>query len=439
MRLRNSGIFILTAVVALLAWQLPAKALVVNSTPTPVTGWATWFTGLGSPYGGCGLPQADLDSQNFLALNVQNSPGVYTNLPRPIPAADASEIGMFDNGLNCDRWVQVTIGDNCDGTNSGAAGQPFCTPGSLVADQFNGATLDFVVADSCDDDNAWCKDSPYHVDLAQASLNQFILNGEPVGDMYPNSWNNRQVSWQFIPAPNYTGNISIGFIQSAQPYWPAVAISHLPNGITGVQYYANGSWVSAAMDSDMGDDYIIGPTTGTGTDGTSYEIQVTDASGNLVNSGEVYSFSLPSTCTDGCPQAYTSVSYTTSTGPVTSPSPSPSASASPSPSASPSTGAGSCSLSSSVVSSWSGGYQLQLTVTDTGTSALTGWSVGFAFADTSEDISNYWNAAVTQRGEQVSGTNESYNGSVSVGGSTTFGMTVNGDNSALSALTCVPT
>ena len=430
MRMLRSGIVVIAALTALLLCQLSAGALDVSATP--VTGWATWFTGLGSPYGGCGLPQADLDSQNFLALNVQNSPGVYTNLPRPIPAADASEIGTFDNGLNCGRWVQVTIGDNCDGTNSGAAGQPFCTPGSLVSDQFNGATLDFVVADSCDDDNAWCKDSPYHVDLAQSSLNQFVLNGQPVGDMYPSAWNNRQVSWQFIAAPNYTGNIDIGFIQSAQPYWPALAISHLPNGIHGVQYYANGSWVSATMDSDMGDDYIIGPTSGTGTDGTSYEIQVTDASGNLVNNGEVYSFSLPSACTDGCPTSYTPVSYTTSTGPGTGSSPTPT----PSPTTS---SARSCSLTSSVVTSWSGGYQLQLTVANNGTTPLSGWTAGFTFADTAESISSSWNAAVTQSGTQVTAVNESYNAAISPGGSTTFGMTVNGLSSTLAGLTCTPT
>jgi len=430
MRLLRSGILVLASVAAVLAWQLAAGAIDVSGTPAPVTGWSTWFAGLGSPYGGCGLPQANLDTQNFLALNVQNSPGVYTNLPRPIPAADASEIGMFDNGLNCGRWVQVTIGDNCNGTNSGAPGQPFCTPGSLVSDQFNGATLDFVVADSCDDGNAWCKDSPYHADLAQASLNQFTLNGQPVGDMYPNAWNNRQVSWQFIPAPGYTGDIRIGFIQGAQPYWSAVAISHLPNGIHGVRYYANGSWVSATMDSDMGDDYIIGPTTGTGTNGTSYEIQVTGADGNLVNNGQVYSFSLPSGCANGCPAAYTPVTYTTSTGP--GPSPSPSASASPSPTAS----AGSCTLSSSVVTSWPGGYQLQLTVTNTGTTALTGWTAGFAFADTAESVSGSWNAVVTQAGKQVTAVNKNYNGSVSPGGSATFGMTVNGSNSSVSALTC---
>ena len=439
-----------SAVVLLLA-AVPASAIDVSGTPSPVTGNATWFTGLGSPYGGCGLPQADLDSQNFLALNVQNSPGVYTNLPRPIPAADASEIGMFDNGLNCGRWVQVTIGNYCTGTNDGAPNQPFCRNGSWVADQFNGATLDMIVGDSCDDGNAWCKDDPYHIDLAQASLNLFQLNGQPVGDMYPNAWNNRQVSWQFIAAPNYTGDIKIGAIQGAQTYWPAIAVSHLPNGIHGVQYLASGAWVSAAMDSDQGDDYIIGPTTGTGTPGTQYQIRVTDASGNLVNNGEIYSFTLPAGCTNGCPAAYTPISYTSSGGGA-SPSPSPSASSSPSaspsssptssPSASP-TGtaapAGSCTLTSSVVTSWSGGAQLQFTVANGGTAPITGWKTGFSFADTAESITSSWNAAITTSGTAVTASNESYNGSLSAGGSTTWGIVVTGSNPALSSLTCTPT
>ncbi len=216
-----------------------------------------------APYGGCGLPQSALDSQNFLALNVQNSPGNYSNLPRPISAADASEIGMWDNGLNCGRWVKVTIGPDCNGTNDGAPNEPFCRGGAgYVGDRCGGATLDMVVGDSCDDGNAWCKDDPYHIDLAQASLDKFALNGQPVGNMYPGSWNNRQVTWQFESAPDYAGDISIGAIQGAQPYWPAIAISHLPNGIHGVQYFANGAWASATMDSDQGDDYIIAPVTG---------------------------------------------------------------------------------------------------------------------------------------------------------------------------------
>jgi len=295
-----------------------------------------------------------------------------------------------------------------------------------VADQYNGATLDFIVADSCDDGNAWCKDDPYHVDLAQGSLNNFVLNGQPVGNMYPNHWNNRQVSWQFIPAPSYTGDISIGAIQGAQPYWPAIAISHLANGIHGVQYFANGAWSNATMDSDQGDDYIIGPTTGAGTGGSQYEIRVTDASGNLVNNGEVYNFTLPASCLpNGCSPAYTSISYTTSTSPGGGPPPPP-----------PS---GSCALTSAVTNSWPGGYQLQLTVTDNGTAPLTGWTTGFMFGDTSETIASSWSSTVTQSGRQVTAVNASYNGSVSAGGSATFGMVVNGSNQTLSGLTCAPT
>jgi hypothetical protein len=439
---RNGLVLVIIALFTLLFAQSPAGAIDVSGTPTPVTGNATWFSGLGSPYGGCGLPQSALDSQNFLALNVQNSPGDYSDVPRPISAANASLIGMFDNGLNCGRWVKVTIGDNCNGTNDGAPNEPFCRGGSgFVADQFNGATLDMVVADSCDDGNAWCKDDPFHVDLHQSSLNSFILNGQPVGNMYPNSWNNRQVSWQFESAPNYTGDINIGVIQGAQPFWPAIAISHLANGIHGVQYLSSGTWVDATMDSDQGDDYIIGPS-----GATSFQIRVIDASGNLVNNGEVYSFSLPASCTTGCSAPYTQVPYTTSAGTSSSPSASPSVSPTTSPSVSPTgsssptaAASGSCSLTSSVVNSWSGGYQLALTVTNTGTTAMAGWTTSFAFGDTSESIASSWNAAISQSGTKVTAGNASFDGSVAAGASTTFGMVVNGSNSTLSSLACAPT
>jgi hypothetical protein len=424
-RMRLAVATVMCAAGLLLLAELPASAIDVSGTPSPVTGNATWFSGLGSPYGGCGLPQANLDSQNFLALNVQNSPGNYTNLPRPIPAADASEIGMFDNGLNCGRWVQVTIGNYCTGTNDGAPNQPFCRNGSWVSDKYDGATLDMIVADSCDDGNAWCKDDPYHVDLAQNSLNTFVRSGAPVGDMYPSHWNNRQVTWQFINAPGYTGDINIGAIGGAQPYWPAIAISHLPNGIHGVQYYANGTWHAAQMDSDMGDDYIIAPTTGAGTAGTQYEIQVIDSSGNLINNGRVYNFSLPAGCATGCSPPYTSISYTTSSGPATTPTPTPSPSGPP----------GACSAAWSVTNSWPGGYQAQVTVTNTGTAPTTGWTVSLTFPSPLT-IASSWNATVSQAGANVVAANASYNGALSPGGAAAWGMVVNGANQPPSAVAC---
>ena len=46
---------------------------------------------------------------------------------------------------------------------------------------------------------------------------------------------------------------------------------------------------------------------------------------------------------------------------------------------------------------------------------------------------------MTQSGKQVTAVNASYDGSVAVAGSTTFGMVVNGSNQALSGLKCSAT
>ncbi|MGB0064704.1 MAG: hypothetical protein WBP85_09690, partial [Terracidiphilus sp.] len=287
---------------------------VTSAVPSPVmyTGNSTWFSGLGGPYGGCGVPQANLDSQNFVALNVQNDPGNYSlELSRPISSQFASDIGLFDNGLNCGRWVHITMGANCQGTNDGAQSEPFCRGGvGWVDDQFTGAQLDLVVADSCQDGNAWCRDDPYHLDQVQSALNNYTLNGQPAGDMYPSFWNNRQIFWNFEPSPNYTGDINIGFLNGANVYWGAISITHLQNGIHGVNYLTNGVWTAATMDADLGDDYIVLPTVAAGTQ---FEIQVLDITNTPINNGRIYSFSYPTSCGTSCTPALTPVTYTTST------------------------------------------------------------------------------------------------------------------------------
>ncbi len=292
----------------------PLPFTITDAVPDPIvyTGNSTWFSSLGQPYGGCGVPQANLDTQNFVALNVQNDPGIYGDyLPRPITGAGLALIGLFDNGANCGRYVHVTIGDFCTGINNGAADFPFCQGGDgWVTDQFTGAELDMVVADSCQDGNAWCRDDAYHLDLAQPSLNLFELNGVPVGDMFPNFWQNRQIRWYFEEAPLYTGDINIGFITSASLTWGAISITHLQNGIHGVNYYSNGAWVAAVMDGDLGEDYIIAPTE---TGGSQYEIQVLDITNQPINDGRIYSFSFPASCpVDACLPPFTQVTYTTS-------------------------------------------------------------------------------------------------------------------------------
>jgi len=82
---------------------------------------------LGSPYGGCGVPESEYSGIPYVALNVQKliSGNYYSNLARPITSV--ANIGEFNNGRNCGRWLKVTIGRYCkNGVNSGSPGTSFC-------------------------------------------------------------------------------------------------------------------------------------------------------------------------------------------------------------------------------------------------------------------------------------------------------------------------
>ncbi len=277
------------------------KASAANSSLIAV---ATYFKGFGDPYGGCGISQSKLESQNFVALNVFNTPKVYSPFARPIAPANAKIIGEFNNGLNCGRWVRVTINENCNGLNDGHQFESFCRGGTgWFNDAYSGATLDMIVADSCTDDNSWCRDSPRHLDLAEAGLNKFAINGSTVNDMLPLHFNNRKISWEYIPAPNYSGDIAIYFMRDAQKWWPAIAINHLKNGIHGVEQLVNGSWVAAKMNSDLGQSYILQGGV------SSFQIRVRDANNELINSGRVYNFNFPAVCGEKCADALTAVRY----------------------------------------------------------------------------------------------------------------------------------
>jgi Glycosyl hydrolase family 12/Cellulose binding domain len=108
--------------------------------------------------------------------------------------------------------------------------------------------------------------------------------------------------------------------------------------------------------------------------------------------------------------------------PTPSPTPTPSTT-SPSPSPTPTaTAASACSAAYSLVNSWSGGFQGQVTVTNTGSSPVDGWTLSWTFPG-DQKLNDLWNGSYTQSGEQVTVTNESYNGTIAPGGSVTVGFT----------------
>ncbi|NEC08858.1 cellulase family glycosylhydrolase [Streptomyces sp. SID7909] len=100
------------------------------------------------------------------------------------------------------------------------------------------------------------------------------------------------------------------------------------------------------------------------------------------------------------------------------------------------TPAGSCSVGYKVVGSWQGGFQGEITIRNTGTAAIDGWTLGFAFAN-GQTITNMWGGTPTQSGASVSVAPASYTSTIAPNSSVTVGFTGNqsGTNAAPAAFT----
>ena len=94
----------------------------------------------------------------------------------------------------------------------------------------------------------------------------------------------------------------------------------------------------------------------------------------------------------------------------------------PSPTGSPTASALSCSAAYSLTNSWPGGFQAQIVLTNTGSSAISPWSLTWTFPG-DQKISSLWGATYTQSGEQVTTTAESYNATIAPSGTVTIGFT----------------
>jgi hypothetical protein len=70
---------------------------------------------------------------------------------------------------------------------------------------------------------------------------------------------------------------------------------------------------------------------------------------------------------------------------------------------------------------WQGGFTANVTIANTGTTAINGWTLAFTFPG-DQKITNAWNGVESQSGEAVTITNESYNGAIAAGSSTTLGF-----------------
>ncbi|WP_369263887.1 cellulose binding domain-containing protein [Streptomyces sp. R35] len=83
---------------------------------------------------------------------------------------------------------------------------------------------------------------------------------------------------------------------------------------------------------------------------------------------------------------------------------------------------GACSVTYKITNQWSGGFQADVALTNTGSSAWSGWSLGWTFPD-GQKITQLWNADYTQTDAAVTAKNLSWNANVAAGSSVSFGFT----------------
>jgi len=96
-----------------------------------------------------------------------------------------------------------------------------------------------------------------------------------------------------------------------------------------------------------------------------------------------------------------------------------------------------CRATYATSGSWPGGFQGEVSVTNTGTTTTNGWTVKWTFPN-GQAVTQLWNGVVSQSGSAVTVTNAAYNGALSPGQSTTFGFTGswNTTNNPPTAVSC---
>jgi cellulase/cellobiase CelA1 len=71
--------------------------------------------------------------------------------------------------------------------------------------------------------------------------------------------------------------------------------------------------------------------------------------------------------------------------------------------------------------SWQGGFTSDVTITNTGSSPVSGWKLAFTLPS-GQHITNAWNANLSGSSGAVTASNVTHNGEVAAGGQATFGF-----------------
>jgi poly(3-hydroxybutyrate) depolymerase len=196
------------------------------------------------------------------------------------------------------------------------------------------------------------------------------------------------------------------------PEPPMNSLTHIVTAYAGCRAGYPVKW--AAFDGDHTPEPVDGSTTTNGA--------------RTWTGGEIWKFfsQLPSTTPTTPTTSQPTTSQPTTSQPTTPP-----------PTTPPTGGAGACGAAWTIVSTWPGGYQVEVVVSNTGSTITRGWAVSWTMPS-GHSISQVWNGSLTASGSSAIVANAAYNGALTPGSRTTIGMIVSGNAGPTPTLTCNP-
>ncbi|WBB47376.1 cellulose binding domain-containing protein [Verrucosispora sp. WMMA2044] len=85
----------------------------------------------------------------------------------------------------------------------------------------------------------------------------------------------------------------------------------------------------------------------------------------------------------------------------------------------PPSGSGACAVKYTA-NAWNNGFTADVQITNTGSSTINGWTLAYSLPS-GQQVTNSWNATVSQSGSSVTARNVGHNGTISPGGTASFG------------------
>ncbi|MBK8802577.1 MAG: hypothetical protein IPN71_11090 [Fibrobacteres bacterium] len=116
-----------------------------------------------------------------------------------------------------------------------------------------------------------------------------------------------------MEAPNYQGEPRFYFSMDSKAYYQRLIVTHLPNGIHGVEQLVGTEWKKATMQGDAGQQWLLPEPSG-----TSFTLRLIDVRDSMVMGGRTWKIDYPKACGTSCSKPATPADNVVGSGGITS-------------------------------------------------------------------------------------------------------------------------